>query len=60
MTQVFCSPGPVGRQLAASPVWRYPSDPAFCGVDANDMFMREGEEKGGEMGRWGDGHGGGR
>lgn len=51
MTQVFCSPGPAGRQLAASPIWRDPGDPAFCGVTANDVFMREAGEKGGEMKR---------
>lgn len=46
MTRVFCSPGPAGRQLAASPIWRDPGDPAFCGVTANDVFMREAGEKG--------------
>lgn len=37
-TQVFCSPGPVGRQMAAGDVWK---DPALCSMNANDMFMRE-------------------
>lgn len=37
-TQVFCSPGPVGWQMAAGDVWK---DSALCSTNANDMFMRE-------------------
>lgn len=43
MTQVSSSPGPVGRQLAAGPIWRDPGDPAICCMNANDVFMRKGE-----------------
>lgn len=41
LTQVFCPPGPLRRQLVAALVWRDAGDPDFCSMNTNDVSLRE-------------------